>query len=79
MVRKRVRFGGETLNGCVDFVPYLGWGRQNHSFPQAMKRIGFLVCQTAGSSVRFDPPAKTARPITFHRVRIQNILLSSFD
>lgn len=36
---------------------------------QAMKRIGFGVCQTAGSSVRFDPPAKNARPITFHRVR----------
>ncbi|KAJ7776068.1 hypothetical protein DFH07DRAFT_912106 [Mycena maculata] len=35
---------------------------------QAMKRIGFGVCQTAGSTVRFDPPAKNARPITFHRV-----------
>lgn len=31
-------------------------------------RIGFEVTQTAGSSVRFDPPAKRARPITFHRV-----------
>ncbi|KAJ7204095.1 hypothetical protein GGX14DRAFT_460835 [Mycena pura] len=36
-------------------------------FEKAMKRIGFEVCQTAGSSVRFDPPAKNARPITFHR------------
>jgi hypothetical protein len=35
---------------------------------QAMKRIGFGIAQTAGSSVRFDPPAKAARPITFHRV-----------
>lgn len=34
-----------------------------------MKRLGFAVVQTAGSSVRFDPPAQTARPITFHRVR----------
>ncbi|KAJ7731622.1 hypothetical protein B0H16DRAFT_1696639 [Mycena metata] len=37
------------------------------AFEKAMKRIGFGVCQTAGSSVRFDPPARTARPITFHR------------
>lgn len=36
---------------------------------QVMRRIGFQVVQTAGSSVRFDPPAKTARPISFHRVR----------
>jgi hypothetical protein len=35
---------------------------------KAMRRIGFDVIQTAGSSVRFDPPAQTARPITFHRV-----------
>lgn len=34
---------------------------------QAMKRMGFAVCQTAGSSVRFDPPAKNARAITFYR------------
>ncbi|KAJ7074700.1 hypothetical protein C8F01DRAFT_1101528, partial [Mycena amicta] len=39
------------------------WGE----FETAMKRIGFEVIQTAGSSVRFDPPATTARPITFHR------------
>ncbi|KAF8191563.1 hypothetical protein K438DRAFT_1935373 [Mycena galopus ATCC 62051] len=36
-------------------------------FERAMKRIGFGIAQTAGSSVRFDPPAKSARPITFHR------------
>jgi len=41
----------------------LRWGE----FERAMKRIGFDVVQTAGSSVRFDPPARTARPITFHR------------
>ncbi|KAJ7348953.1 hypothetical protein DFH08DRAFT_959155 [Mycena albidolilacea] len=39
------------------------WG----DFERAMKRIGFGIAQTAGSSVRFDPPAKAARPITFHR------------
>ncbi|KAF8191564.1 hypothetical protein K438DRAFT_1590942 [Mycena galopus ATCC 62051] len=39
------------------------WG----DFERAMKRIGFGIAQTAGSSVRFDPPAKLARPITFHR------------
>ncbi|KAJ7222193.1 hypothetical protein GGX14DRAFT_388026 [Mycena pura] len=39
------------------------WG----DFENAMKRIGFEIMQTAGSSVRFDPPASTARPITFHR------------
>ncbi|KAJ7207913.1 hypothetical protein GGX14DRAFT_396117 [Mycena pura] len=31
---------------------------------KAMKRIGFDVVQTAGSSMRFDPPASTARPVT---------------
>ncbi|KZV62137.1 hypothetical protein PENSPDRAFT_758923 [Peniophora sp. CONT] len=36
-------------------------------FEKVMRRIGFQVVQTAGSSVRFDPPAKTARPISFHR------------
>jgi len=41
----------------------LRWGE----FERAMRRIGFDVVQTAGSSVRFDPPAQTARPITFHR------------
>ncbi|TFK53182.1 hypothetical protein OE88DRAFT_1352823 [Heliocybe sulcata] len=39
------------------------WG----DFEKAMRRIGFAVIQTAGSSVRFDPPAQTARPISFHR------------
>ncbi|KAK0210857.1 hypothetical protein DFS33DRAFT_1483868 [Desarmillaria ectypa] len=33
----------------------------------AMKRLDFDVIQTASSSVRFDPPEKTARPISFHR------------
>jgi hypothetical protein len=37
---------------------------------KAMRRIGFDIVQTAGSSVRFDPPAQTARPITFHRVSV---------
>ncbi|VDB95105.1 unnamed protein product [Peniophora sp. CBMAI 1063] len=36
-------------------------------FEKVMRRIGFSIEQTAGSSVRFDPPAKLARPITFHR------------
>lgn len=39
-------------------------------FSQAMKQIGFDVAETQGSSVRFDPPAKQARSITFHRVSI---------
>ncbi|KAJ7272938.1 hypothetical protein C8J57DRAFT_1316058 [Mycena rebaudengoi] len=43
-------------------------------FERAMKRIGFGVVQTAGSSVRFDPPATTARPITFHRPHPDSIL-----
>ncbi|KAJ6606315.1 hypothetical protein DFH09DRAFT_1269321 [Mycena vulgaris] len=43
-------------------------------FERAMKRIGFGIYQTAGSSVRFDPPAKTARPITFHRPHPDSIL-----
>ncbi|KAJ7675625.1 hypothetical protein DFH06DRAFT_1466464 [Mycena polygramma] len=43
-------------------------------FEKAMKRIGFSVCQTAGSSVRFDPPAKCARPITFHRPHPDSLL-----
>ncbi|KAJ7494460.1 hypothetical protein B0H11DRAFT_1802789 [Mycena galericulata] len=43
-------------------------------FERAMKRIGFGVSQTAGSSVRFDPPAKTARPITFHQPHPDSIL-----
>ncbi|KAJ7200566.1 hypothetical protein GGX14DRAFT_466423 [Mycena pura] len=42
----------------------------------AMKRIRFEVCQTAGSSVRFDPPAKNARPITFHRPHPDSTLTS---
>ncbi|KAJ7089537.1 hypothetical protein C8R44DRAFT_861405 [Mycena epipterygia] len=44
------------------------------AFEKAMKRIGFAVCQTAGSSVRFDPPAKNARPITFHRPHPDSLL-----
>ncbi|KAJ7160634.1 hypothetical protein C8R43DRAFT_993497 [Mycena crocata] len=44
------------------------------AFEKAMKRIGFGICQTAGSSVRFDPPAKSARPITFHRPHPDAIL-----
>ncbi|KAJ7460843.1 hypothetical protein B0H11DRAFT_2057030, partial [Mycena galericulata] len=43
-------------------------------FERAMKRIGFGVSQTAGSSVRFDPPAKTARPITFHQPHPDSVL-----
>ncbi|KAJ6591621.1 hypothetical protein DFH09DRAFT_1137538 [Mycena vulgaris] len=46
------------------------WG----DFERAMKRVGFEVMQTAGSSVRFDPPAQTARPITFHRPHPDSIL-----
>ncbi|KAJ6577852.1 hypothetical protein B0H19DRAFT_932770 [Mycena capillaripes] len=43
-------------------------------FERAMKRIGFGIAQTAGSSVRFDPPAKSARSITFHRPHPDAIL-----
>ncbi|KAF7305511.1 hypothetical protein HMN09_00804000 [Mycena chlorophos] len=46
------------------------WG----DFENAMKRLGFDVVQTAGSSVRFDPPAPTARPITFHRPHPDSLL-----
>ncbi|KAF7328969.1 hypothetical protein MVEN_02526900 [Mycena venus] len=46
------------------------WG----DFENGMKRVGFQVVQTAGSSVRFDPPAATARPITFHRPHPDSIL-----
>ncbi|KAJ7074709.1 hypothetical protein C8F01DRAFT_1101576 [Mycena amicta] len=46
------------------------WG----DFESAMKRIGFEIVQTAGSSVRFDPPATTARPITFHRPHPDSLL-----
>ncbi|KAF7293976.1 hypothetical protein MKEN_01461400 [Mycena kentingensis (nom. inval.)] len=46
------------------------WG----DFENAMKRIGFEIIQTAGSSVRFDPPAMTARPITFHRPHPDSLL-----
>ncbi|KAG8994236.1 hypothetical protein FRB90_000503 [Tulasnella sp. 427] len=38
-------------------------------FETAMQQIGFNVVQTEGSSVRFDPPAIRARPITFHRIQ----------
>ncbi|KAF9067826.1 hypothetical protein BDP27DRAFT_1448811 [Rhodocollybia butyracea] len=41
---------------------------------KAMERVGFDIVQTAGSSVRFDPPAKTARPITFHRPHPDSLL-----
>ncbi|KAJ7891262.1 hypothetical protein B0H14DRAFT_2335711 [Mycena olivaceomarginata] len=47
--------------------PRMGQIRWGISSGLAMKRIGFEIAQTAGSSVRFDPPAKSARPITFHR------------
>ncbi|EJD43599.1 hypothetical protein AURDEDRAFT_114653 [Auricularia subglabra TFB-10046 SS5] len=43
-------------------------------FERAMRRIGFETVQTAGSSVRFDPPARTARPITFHRPHPEAVL-----
>nr|GAT51347.1 predicted protein [Mycena chlorophos] len=46
------------------------WG----DFEHAMRRIGFEIEQTAGSSVRFDPPAVSARPITFHRPHPDAIL-----
>ncbi|KAF7329068.1 hypothetical protein MKEN_00167100 [Mycena kentingensis (nom. inval.)] len=46
------------------------WG----DFENAMKRIGFEIEQTAGSSVRFDPPASSARPISFHRPHPDAIL-----
>ncbi|KIY46473.1 hypothetical protein FISHEDRAFT_75599 [Fistulina hepatica ATCC 64428] len=46
------------------------WG----DFEKAMRRVGFDVVQTTGSSVRFDPPAKTARPISFHRPHPDSIL-----
>ncbi|KAJ7668353.1 hypothetical protein B0H17DRAFT_1018509 [Mycena rosella] len=46
------------------------WG----DFERAMKRVGFEVVQTTGSSVRFDPPAQTARPISFHRPHPDSIL-----
>ncbi|EIM87872.1 uncharacterized protein STEHIDRAFT_138418, partial [Stereum hirsutum FP-91666 SS1] len=46
------------------------WG----DFERAMKRVGFDVYQTAGSSVRFDPPARTARPISFHRPHPDSIM-----
>ncbi|KAF7328968.1 hypothetical protein MVEN_02526800 [Mycena venus] len=46
------------------------WG----DFENGMKRVGFQVVQTAGSSVRFDPPASTARPITFHRPHPDSLL-----
>lgn len=49
---------------------HVRWG----DFERAMKRLGFDVIQTAGSSVRFDPPAKTARPISFHRPHPDAIL-----
>ncbi|KAE9405146.1 hypothetical protein BT96DRAFT_916330 [Gymnopus androsaceus JB14] len=43
----------------------LGGFREIILITQAMKRVGFDIVQTVGSSVRFDPRAKTARPITF--------------
>ncbi|KAF9026052.1 hypothetical protein BDZ89DRAFT_1067890 [Hymenopellis radicata] len=46
------------------------WG----DFEKGMRRVGFDVIQTAGSSVRFDPPAKNARPITFHRPHPDSLL-----
>lgn len=43
---------------------------------KVMKRVGFTVCQMAGSYVRFDPPAKLARPIHFYRVSLASIYAS---
>ncbi|TFK53180.1 hypothetical protein OE88DRAFT_1626999 [Heliocybe sulcata] len=56
-----------------DHAPRKGqirWG----DFEKAMRRIGFAVVQTTGSSVRFDPPAQTARPISLHRPHPESIL-----
>lgn len=59
--------GYKEPTAAGDAQPKVGVVRWEQ-FERAMKRIGFDIVQTAGSSVRFDPPAKTARPITFHRV-----------
>ncbi|EJD43598.1 hypothetical protein AURDEDRAFT_145415 [Auricularia subglabra TFB-10046 SS5] len=64
--KKQTADGGEAM-------PKAGVVRWEH-FEKAMKRIGFEVVQTTGSSVRFDPPARTARPITFHRPHPESIL-----
>ncbi|KDQ11585.1 hypothetical protein BOTBODRAFT_453231 [Botryobasidium botryosum FD-172 SS1] len=32
-----------------------------------MEQLGFDIVQSEGSSVRFDPPRKSARSIIFHR------------
>jgi hypothetical protein len=37
---------------------------------QAVRRIGFVTVDSLGSVVRFDPPAKTARPISFCKVML---------
>ncbi|KAJ7454613.1 hypothetical protein B0H11DRAFT_1740349 [Mycena galericulata] len=59
----------------VEYNPELKKGQIRWDvFEKAMKRVGFAVCQTAGSTVRFDPPAKNARPITFHRPHPDSLL-----
>lgn len=67
MRRPRAKFDGATLK--MQVILHSSASIRLPSLHQAMKRLGFEVVQTAGSSVRFDPPASTARPITFHRVR----------
>jgi hypothetical protein len=37
---------------------------------QVMRRLGFTTVDYAGSLMRFEPPARTARPISFFRVRV---------
>ncbi|KZV77082.1 hypothetical protein PENSPDRAFT_747291 [Peniophora sp. CONT] len=56
----------DTSDRSEEEVPMKG-NVQWKEFEKVMRRIGFSIEQTAGSSVRFDPPAKLARPITFHR------------
>ncbi|KIY64643.1 hypothetical protein CYLTODRAFT_445853 [Cylindrobasidium torrendii FP15055 ss-10] len=43
-------------------------------FEHAMKRVGFEVIQTMGSSVRFVPPASSERAISFHRPHPDSIM-----
>jgi hypothetical protein len=60
---------GKISNGSVIYLmSNIRAFTESANHIQAMRRIGFDVVQTAGSSVRFDPPARKARPITFHRV-----------
>lgn len=66
IARRKARFNGATLRRSVNY--FLNPGFPCTYFPQGMKHIGFDIIQTAGSSVRFNPPVKSARPITFHSV-----------